>query len=917
MARWIAELVAGRGRAVLVEGEPGIGKSALLQAAAQAATRAGCAAFSGAGEELGQAFALLPLLDAFGVHGSPADPGRAAVLQALRAAGSEAVAGAAEALVDLIDRLCSHSPVVLIIDDLHWADEQTVSGFDRLACSTAQRSLLLIGATRALPHRDDLKNLRRTVGRDSRIRLAPLAAEAVSMLVAARAGAAPGPDLTRLAADAAGNPLYLTELVDALDRTGRLQVTDGIAEVTAGHTPATLSEAITDRLDFLHPETRNALTAAALLGTEFTGADLATVTGSQPSDLAPALAEARAANVLVETGTSLTFRHPLIHTALYHGLSATVRTAWHRDAARALHDAGAPSERVARQLLPALAMKNDEAPTVDNWVADWLTDTPTELLGQAPPVAVQLLGATIDHLGPTDRRRILLARNLAEGLVRIDRGAAAANLIERTLRDASDPDDFASLHLTLSRCRGQAGQHLISVGELERALARPGISGRFRQKLTGRLAQSLSYAGRMDAAEQVAREVLATGGDGADAEAACGALLALVAARTYAGDEIAALALSERALGLADGHPELADHYLMAQINLGVVHTVLDQVRDAESALRRAQQRADRAGNTKHAGQAQIWLTALFFEIGRWDDALTEAGLSSGGQTPYNRCQFEGAAALIALHRGETAAMRRHLTAAEPLADRLQGKVVGYLWLARALDHERSGNHAAALALLRAEGSDMEEVEVLLADAVRLAVTAGDRSAAAELTTCAETAPSREAIPHRAAIALHCRGLLDADAALLREAADGYATASRPLPRAQALEAAAALLAEQGDIAAAREPFDAALDIFAELGAAWDIIRMRARFRPYGMRPYARRPRRPTAGWGALTAAEAQVAELVAEGLSNPEIAERLVVSRRTVSAHVGQVLAKLQVRSRVELARLAAARSQVAGGGT
>jgi DNA-binding CsgD family transcriptional regulator len=151
--------------------------------------------------------------------------------------------------------------------------------------------------------------------------------------------------------------------------------------------------------------------------------------------------------------------------------------------------------------------------------------------------------------------------------------------------------------------------------------------------------------------------------------------------------------------------------------------------------------------------------------------------------------------------------------------------------------------------------------------------------------------------------------LLAADPALLLRAADWYADAHRPLPRAQALEAVAALLAEQGDIARAREPFGDALDSYAKLGATWHITRMRARFRPHGLRPFARRPQRPTTGWESLTAAEAQVANLVAAGLSNPEIAKRLVVSPRTVAAQVGRVLAKLQVRSRVELVRAAADR--------
>jgi len=88
---------------------------------------------------------------------------------------------------------------------------------------------------------------------------------------------------------------------------------------------------------------------------------------------------------------------------------------------------------------------------------------------------------------------------------------------------------------------------------------------------------------------------------------------------------------------------------------------------------------------------------------------------------------------------------------------------------------------------------------------------------------------------------------------------------------------------------------------------------MRARFRPYGLRQPTRRRQRPETGWDALTASEAKVVELVAAGLSNPEIAERLVIGRRTVETHVAKALVKLQARSRVDLARAAAQRTRIA----
>jgi DNA-binding CsgD family transcriptional regulator len=203
------------------------------------------------------------------------------------------------------------------------------------------------------------------------------------------------------------------------------------------------------------------------------------------------------------------------------------------------------------------------------------------------------------------------------------------------------------------------------------------------------------------------------------------------------------------------------------------------------------------------------------------------------------------------------------------------------------------------LAILQEASGGLKESEVSLTAAVRLAVLVGDRSVAADLRKRAEALPLRHEVPRRAAVALHCRGLLDADPALLLQAAEQYERARRPLSRAQALEAAARLLADRGDTAAARGPFAASHQLYAALGAEWDVTRMRAEFRPYGLRPAVRRQRRPATGWDALTPVEAKVVSLVAAGLSNPQIAERLLVSRYTVETHVAQALAKVGVRSR------------------
>ena len=192
-------------------------------------------------------------------------------------------------------------------------------------------------------------------------------------LVAALAGGRPDDGLLQLADGAAGNPLYVTELVAALARGSGLTVTEaGAAELAGGSAPGSLSAAIADRLGFVTGPVREVLRAAALLGMDFAVPDLAIVLGRGVADLIPAVDEACAVGVLAESGRGLGFRHPLIRAALYDDMPAPVRAAWHRDAARALAEAGAPADRVARQLLRAVAGPGGPAEPMDEWMLDWL-----------------------------------------------------------------------------------------------------------------------------------------------------------------------------------------------------------------------------------------------------------------------------------------------------------------------------------------------------------------------------------------------------------------------------------------------------------------------------------------------------------------------------------------------------------------
>jgi DNA-binding CsgD family transcriptional regulator len=628
--------------------------------------------------------------------------------------------------------------------------------------------------------------------------------------------------------------------------------------------------------------------------------------------------EARAAGVLTESGSTLGFRHPLIRAALYEDIPAPVRAAWHREAGRALAEAGAPADRVARQLLPAVGGSPDTAEPMDEWILRWLDRTAPLLVGQAPRAAVEILRHAVAWSPPGSDQHDRLVCRLAEALYRVGDAAEAEQVASRGLGTTVDPDLLVDLHWTLAQCRTLAGRFPESLAALNQALAHPGISARNRARLLVLTARAHRHLGQIEMADQVAQAALAAATDAPDDWALGWALHVLTFTTAMQGRMADALPLYDRALTVTQADPALTDLRLLLQINKALTLGDLDQHEEALAAARQAQRLATRAGLMVRDTQAHCCLGQLLFQTGRWDDALAEVEVLQGAsKDPGMACCDHGIAAVICFHRGEAGAARRHLAAAAPHARRIGKRVVGPLALARSLDSEHAGALPEALDVLTGfadHAEELDEVEDLLADGVRLATTLGDATAAQTLADRALALADDTEIPHRQANAWHCRGLVDHDAGRLLRAADRYHDAGRPLPRAKALEAAAGAFVDLGDRDRARATFSGAVDLYSSLGATRDVARLQARFRAHGIRRAPRvKHRRARRGWASLTPAEAKIAALVAEGLTNPQIAARLFLSHRTVATHVSHILGKLDVRSRIDIAREATDRRAAA----
>jgi DNA-binding CsgD family transcriptional regulator len=919
-AGWARDLRAGHGRAVLVEGEPGIGKTALVRQACDSAADDGCRVFWGAGDELGTPLLLSPLLEALAVSPT-ADAQRrsiAGLLSGSTAAKSsdELVTAIGEQIVALVGDAAFAAPAILVVEDLQWCDAATLAVWSRLGRVAAELPLLLIGTLRQPPRDGRVLALERIVGSGGRLRLGPLAEEPVAELVAALCGGVPDPALLELADGAAGNPLYLTELFDALDRDGSLCRTDaGLVGVTDGSVPRTLTAAIDARLGVLPHDVRQVLRMAALLGADFSVADLAAVSGRGPEQLATALQEARDAGIL--SGGEPGFRHPMLRTALYEDLPPELRVAWHRDAAAALARDGAAPERVARQLLPAVpAEDGDEGPAagavLPAWVAPWLVDAVPVLLVRAPQTTVKLLRAILRQL-PEVRRSEPAAR-LAAALVWTGATAEAESVALRHLPSASSPGAAVDLLWTLSQCYFNTGRAAESLPLIGQALLRQDLTPTHRARLLALRARVHHHLGKIGEGHQIAESALVEASAVDDDWATGWALHVLTISALMRGAVNSSLPLFARALSVTEHDPGLADLRLLLHVNHAVALGNLDRYDDAITAARHVCELTERAGSARQA-QVRTVLGELLMDTGRWDEALLAVtAVPDDLKDPAGACVDLGVAAAICLHRGDSRTAGEYLAAADRPAQMLGGRVVRSLALAQSLDAEASGDPVRALATLLAgladEAEELEEIEGMLPDAVRIAVDLEELETARDVAMQVEWIASQAETPHYLIDVTYCRGLVGGDVQLLLEAEERYRELGRVLNAASAARAAGSALAEAGNRPAARAAFGRALAVYDDLEATWDIAALSAQMRRLGIRrgPHARH-RTARHGWEGLTPSEVKVVDLVVKGLSNTQIGAELFLSPRTVETHVSHVLAKLGLRSRVDIVREAGRR--------
>jgi DNA-binding CsgD family transcriptional regulator/tetratricopeptide (TPR) repeat protein len=916
---------------VLIEGEAGIGKTRVLSEALQLAEGRGFEVASAKADEMEQTRPFGVAADALGCVRSSADPRRASIA-ALLATHERSDTGpitvssdpglrfrAVDAFSDLVEELARQRPLVLGVDDLHWADPSSLLTLVTLGRAAVGLPVALVGCYRPFPQ----PNLLRTsldaldAAGAVHLQLAPLVEREVHEVVTELLGTEPDAGLLAALSGATGNPLFIIELLASVVREGAHGSPASDGEVSSTTLPLSLRLTILGRLSSLPEPTLQALRAASLLGSTFAPIELATIATRPLSELAPALEAAITAGVLDEDGTRLRFRHDVIRDAIYADMTPSLRLGLHREAATRLAGIGASATRIADQFARGATPGDPEA-------VEWLTRAAREAASTSPETALEFLDRAVELTNATDAGRDALLAERADTLMLAGRVEEAVNECQALLTRDQPSTVNVQARVRLGAALLVNGRPTDALAELD-VVARSAASSEAERVISlGEASTAMLWLGEFDRAVTTADEAYPSAVRIGDHRTATSALATQSVVACMRADMAQAMKLNDQALDHADASPGRIGHTYPVYATRGWIMLELDELEQARQALDRGRRICDELGVRWPLATYQAYLAVVQFTAGAWDDAVAElaAGIDFARETgvTYALKPSHSALALIRLHRNDLSGARRAIDDATALGDRGSRLFDYRLHWAHALLLEAEGDMPRAASLLSrgwrlCHGADMGvDYPVVGPDLVRLACTVGDTDLAQHVTAAVGDVAAANHIPSMTGAALRCRGLLTRDAELLTQALDAYDAGPRRLELASTCEEAADVTARQGDDAAARSLLERAGGIFEGLDATRGLLRVDAALRRLGGRRGRRGARqRPQVGWESLTPTERTVADLVAEGLSNPQIAERLYISRRTVQTHVSHIFSKLDIASRAQLAALVAERRNAA----
>jgi ATP/maltotriose-dependent transcriptional regulator MalT len=891
---------------LLLEGEPGIGKTTLWRIAGARARERGYRVLSADPAEVERDLAFAALADLLrDVQAELAElpePLRhgleVALLRVAPGRRSRDQLSVGAGLLALLHLLAAASPVLVAVDDLAWLDEPSAK-----ALSFAVRRLVLepVGVLTTM-RSGWMGGVAFAVGDSPRLAVTPLSMGAIQRLIDARLGVSfSRPLLLRLHATSGGNPFYAIELARALAAVTSVPLGDRPLPV-----PVELRQLVRGRLRALPPATRAVLTVVAALP-QPTVTLVETVEG--PLRAGRELDRARDAGLIELDEDEIRFTHPLLRSVHYADTPLSKRRRVHQRLAEVVVDleeqawhaalgATAPDEEIASALEHAAARARSRG----------APETAAELLERARTLTPR------DRSEPATRRTVMAADcHFAAG------AASRARELLEPLAAALTPDttrasvlyrlacvrrdDFAAVAALCEQALSEAGDERALVSEIERLLS-----------------EVCSNSGDQEAAARHARAALAVAEELEEPALLAPALIQVALIDFFRGERIRE-ALLERATLLERETPG-SSSYFSAETAFGLQLLWSDELDRARPRLERSLGRAVANGQEDDRVSLLFHLADLECRAGRiaLADAYADEVMVSYRQLgqAQDRAYAFGVRALVDARRGRLeearAAAREAALAGADAGDALitagANGVRGFVELA-------SGDPGAARAELEplpdalerlgfaALGSWTTDIHAYCIEAL---LALGDLASAKRRLDQFEQRAERADRPLARALAARYRGLLaaaegdlDAAAAQMEVALEQHARCPLPFELGCTLLALGVVHRRARRKAAARDALQRAAEVLDAVEARPWAEQARDELRRIGLRR--------TVASDELTAAEDRVVELVAAGLTNGEVATRLFMSVKTVERHLSHVYRKLDVRSRTELASRIATR--------
>src|ERR1700742_59333 len=787
-------LVQRRGGVLIIEGPPGIGKSRLLTEVMALADKAGVRTLFGEAFEYQQTGPFFALFMAT-LHADPpvGDAG------ALRRLGGSADLRywVVHDLADAIYAAAAQTPLAIVLEDIHWADNSTLVALRSLVTARPNMPVLWVLTARTGaggPVLQDTLSVLHRAGATV-VRLGAMSPGAVADMVQDVVRANADESLLSLVAKAHGNPFLVRELVGGLGEEGRLDVSAGRA-VASGHgLPRRLGASMQQRLDQLSNGAGEVVRVAAVLPDRFSVGLLAAMLERQPASLISAVQEAVGADLLVEDGEQLRFRHDLLREATRQSLTESLRRAMERQAASIMLSLGAAPAEVATQLARSAEPGDREATGALRAAAQSVGHTDASAAADLSKRALELLPAQDPEHG-------LLVAETVELLNRASRYAEAEELAVAALLEAASPQEEAEIRLRLATKNTHSTQRRIE--ENRRALQLRDISEVTRARHLAWLAYNLMFQQRGEQRRAAADEAAAAAAATGDIEAMLMAnrtLALLDSGDGYAGralgrlEELCALARSSDATA---AHDMAANHYPILLAAVGRLDDAAARIADG----------IEQAHRERNAMALAIWATIegmVHLAAGRLSAARAAIEfLPSPQRTGASEPDM---VRMVILTEVAVRTDDRNLLQ-QMVNDARDAYSTGSSVVRRGAAHvlalaawQRDDVHGA----MRWLGGDITLFESPIWPQVldrvifsaRVASAAGDAGLRARVLQATDLLErERPPIPLFTGVAGYARGILERDAQTLLTAADMLHASSRPLLYAAAAEDAGAELAK-------------------------------------------------------------------------------------------------------------------------